>query len=200
MLAGVSHDLRTVLTRFKLQLALLAANNDVSDLEEDISQMQSMLQGYLDFVSGHGDEPCERVDVEAMLESYKRGASLKNRELELVFAGDLKVELRPNGFQRMMNNVVSHALRYGKKVRINAQRSAHALVLTVEDDGPGIPLSERDNVIRPFYRLDQSRNIDDSGTGLGLSIARDIALAHGGDIELDDSDLGGLEVRVFLPL
>ncbi|MEO0496719.1 MAG: ATP-binding protein [Pseudomonadota bacterium] len=200
MLAGVSHDLRTVLTRFKLQLALLSADNDVSDLEEDIAQMQSMLQGYLDFVSGHGDEPSETVNVYALLEGYKRGAGLKGRNLDLELAGHLEVELRPNGFQRMMNNIVSNALRHGQNVRISATRAAHALDIAVEDDGPGIPPAERENVFRPFYRLDQSRNIDDSGTGLGLAIARDIALAHGGDIELGEAALGGLEVRISIPL
>ncbi|MEO0636779.1 MAG: ATP-binding protein [Pseudomonadota bacterium] len=200
MLAGVSHDLRTVLTRFKLQLALLSNNTDVTELEQDIAQMQSMLQGYLDFVSGHGDEPSETVDVAGMLENYRTEAGLKRVELDLVLNGDLQVELRPNAFQRMMNNVVSNAMRHGRHVRITALRSSHALDIFIEDDGPGIPVRERKNVFRPFYRLDQARNMDDSGTGLGLSIARDIVLAHGGDIELDESDLGGLSVRIALPL
>ncbi|MEM1364193.1 MAG: ATP-binding protein [Pseudomonadota bacterium] len=200
MLAGVSHDLRTVLTRFKLQLALLSATNDVSDLEEDISQMQSMLQGYLDFVSGHGDEPHEAVDVAAMLDSYHRGAGLKGRVLQVICSDDLEAELRPNGFQRMMNNVVSNALRHGETVRISAVRANRKLEIIVEDDGPGIAEDQRDNVFRPFYRLDQSRNIDESGTGLGLAIARDIAFAHGGDITLDDSEMGGLRVHIIIPL
>jgi two-component system osmolarity sensor histidine kinase EnvZ len=199
MLAGVSHDLRTVLTRFKLELAVLPKDIDVSGLEADVDQMQQMLQGYLDFVSGHADEPADTLDVVQVLEAYHQEARLKNCDLEIESPDELPAVLLPSGFKRLMDNLVANAFRHGTRVRLSATMQPGELVIHIDDNGTGIPEEKRGDVFRPFFRLDSARNIDESGTGLGLSIAQDIALAHGGDIELGDSDLGGLRASVFLP-
>lgn len=200
MLAGVSHDLRTILTRFKLELAVLGDNPKAKPLHEDVNEMQHMLEDYLAFVRGDEGEQAAQIMVpelvQSCLQNIVRGTdatSVKELPHELIF-------VKPISFRRMFGNVVSNALRYGKKVEISGHIKDERLWLFVDDDGPGIPPHLREDVFRPFVRLDEARNLDKSGTGLGLAIALDIAQAHGGDIYLEDSALGGLRVAIKIPV
>ncbi len=199
MLTGVSHDLRTILTRFKLQLALSGSNVDTEALDQDINDMQSMLEGYLAFARGEAEEDAGRFDLEGYFDKLAEEARLRKRKLKTSLTGDPEVHVRPNAFERLLANVIGNAMRYARNVRVDAIHARGSLTVTVDDDGPGIPAESREDVFKPFVRLDQARNLDTSGTGLGLAIARDIARSHGGDIRLDDSDMGGLRVVVRVP-
>jgi two-component system osmolarity sensor histidine kinase EnvZ len=200
MLTGVSHDLRTILTRFKLQLALSGGKAETkAALDQDIDDMQSMLEGYLAFARGEASEDAGRFDLEAYFEKLDEEARLRKRKLSTTLAGDPDVHVRPNAFARLMSNVIGNAFRYAKTVEVNATHGRGSLLVTIDDDGPGIPADRREDVFKPFVRLDEARNLDASGTGLGLSIARDIARSHGGDIILDDSPLGGLRAIIKVP-
>ncbi|WP_157017054.1 ATP-binding protein [Mesorhizobium xinjiangense] len=199
MLTGVSHDLRTILTRFKLQLALAAGKADIEPLNQDIEDMQSMLEGYLSFARGEALEDTGKLDLSALLDKLREEAKLRKRHLTARLTGDAEVHVRPTAFTRLVANLVSNAFRHAKTVEVAAIHSPGALIITIDDDGPGIPLENREAVFRPFVRLDAARNQDSSGTGLGLSIARDIARSHGGDVTLDDSPLGGLRAVVRVP-
>ncbi|MFC3324898.1 ATP-binding protein [Mesorhizobium cantuariense] len=200
MLTGVSHDLRTILTRFKLQLALSGGKAETkAALDQDIDDMQSMLEGYLAFARGEASEDAGRFDLEAYFEKLDEEARLRKRKLSTTLAGDPDVHVRPNAFARLMSNVIGNAFRYASTVEVNATHGRGSLLVTIDDDGPGIPADRREDVFKPFVRLDEARNLDASGTGLGLSIARDIARSHGGDITLDDSPLGGLRAVIKVP-
>ncbi|KQT82574.1 ATP-binding protein [Aurantimonas sp. Leaf443] len=199
MLNGVSHDLRTVLTRFRLQLALLGESEDIDELQRDIDEMQRMLEGYLAFAKGEAGEDVGELDLEAMLNRFVGEGTLKGRKVSVDVAGDPRVTVRPDSFSRMVTNIVANAMRHGETVHITARHEGRWLSVVVEDDGPGIAPSEREEVFKPFVRLDTARNIDSGGTGLGLAIARDIARSHGGDILLGDSALGGLRALVRVP-
>ncbi len=199
MLSGVSHDLRTILTRFKLQLALTGSKPDVPALNRDIDDMQSMLQGYLDFVRAEAEEDPGRFDLAAYLETAAEEAALRERQLTTSLVGDPTIHVRPNAFSRLLANVIGNSLRYANNIKVEAVHTKGSLTVLIDDDGPGIPLESREEVFKPFVRLDEARNLDASGTGLGLSIARDIARSHGGDITLDDSPMGGLRVIVRVP-
>lgn len=200
MLSGVSHDLRTILTRFKLQLALTEKSPETEALERDVNDMQSMLEGYMDFAKSDIVEETDVFDLEPLLEDLKKQGELHGKSIRTHLIGRSDIVVQPVSFRRLVNNVVSNALRYADNVDIVARNAKGTLQLTVEDDGPGIPEDLREDVFRPFYRLDEARNLDDSGTGLGLSIALDIARRHGGSITLDDSEMGGLKVDVSLPV
>jgi two-component system osmolarity sensor histidine kinase EnvZ len=199
MLTGVSHDLRTILTRFKLQLALARSKADIEALNQDVEDMQSMLEGYLAFARGDNAEDTEQFDLQAYFDKLAEEARLRKRKLTTAVTGDGKVLVRPNAFARLLSNVAGNAFRYAQAVEISADHGKGSLVVTVDDDGPGIPAEKRETVFKPFVRLDEARNLDASGTGLGLSIARDIARSHGGDITLDESPLGGLRAIIRLP-
>lgn len=199
MLSGVSHDLRTILTRFKLQLALSGSKPDLAALNKDIDDMQSMLEGYLEFARGEAAEDPGRFDLAGYFETVAREAELRKRSLATSLAGDPTIHVRPNAFSRLLANVIGNALRYANNVRVDAVHTKGSLTVIVDDDGPGVPPARREDVFKPFVRLDEARNLDSSGTGLGLSIARDIARSHGGDITLDDSPLGGLRVIIRVP-
>ncbi|MEP1442588.1 MAG: ATP-binding protein [Hyphomicrobiales bacterium] len=201
MLAGVSHDLRTILTRFKLQLALLGDDKDVADLEQDVQDMQTMLAGYLDFAKGDADEPSSNIELTELYEELIGHAKLENKQASYTFEGDPIVHVRPISFKRCMDNIWSNAIKHADTLKITGKHSSGWLLMTVEDDGPGIPEQERENVFRAFYRLDNARNLntDKAGTGLGLSIARDSINSHGGTIELSDSEMGGLKVKLKMP-
>ena len=191
---------RTILTRFKLQLALAGGKPETkAALNQDIDDMQSMLEGYLAFARGEASEDAGRFDLEAYFQKLGEEATLRKRKLSTALAGDPDVHVRPNAFARLLSNVVGNAFRYAKTVEISANHGRGSLVVTIDDDGPGIPLEKREEVFKPFVRLDEARNLDASGTGLGLSIARDIARSHGGDIMLDDSPLGGLRAVIKVP-
>jgi two-component system osmolarity sensor histidine kinase EnvZ len=199
MLAGISHDLRTILTRFKLQLALAGDKPELSGMGEDVDDMQSMLEGYLAFAKGESEEDFGTLKLSDLLERFRNDFELRGRDLTYEIDGEDEIAVRPNAFTRLVGNIVSNSERYAKNLHINARHNAKWLTLTLDDDGPGIPPESREEVFKPFYRLDEARNLDSSGTGLGLAIARDIARAHGGNVMLSDSPAGGLRAIVRIP-
>lgn len=199
MLTGVSHDLRTILTRFKLQLAVAGKRADSEALNQDIDDMQSMLEGYLAFARGEASEIAGSFDLKAYFDKLAEEAKLRKCELATSISGRPEVHVRPGAFSRLLGNVIGNAFRYAGNVRVTAIHTRGSLTVTVDDDGPGIPIEKREDVFKPFYRLDEARNQDEGGTGLGLAIARDIARSHGGDIMLDDSPMGGLRAVIRVP-
>ncbi|MBO0766841.1 MAG: HAMP domain-containing protein [Hyphomicrobiaceae bacterium] len=203
MLAGVGHDLRTVLTRFKLELALLGDRQEAAALRNDVNEMQRMLEDYLAFAKGDGGEEAEPTSVGELLEEVNEEALHYGTPIELRIrqpSSDLVLPLKRQAFKRAITNLVTNATRYGGYVVIRASTDKEWLNIDVDDDGPGIPPAERDNVFRPFYRLGNGRNQDTGNTGLGLAIARDIARSHGGDIALSESSMGGLRATVRVPI
>jgi two-component system osmolarity sensor histidine kinase EnvZ len=200
MLAGVSHDLRTVLTRFKLELALIGDSPEVEAMKKDIDEMARMLEAYLAFARGDLGEQSAPTDMAAFLEELKLDAERNGHRASVVFHGPPIVTVRPAAFKRCLGNLVSNAARFAKTIAITGHRDHRWLTVTVDDDGPGIPPDMREEVFKPFLRLDDARNQDEGGTGLGLAIARDIARSHGGDIMLGDSPLGGLRATVRVPV
>lgn len=200
MLSGVSHDLRTPLTRMKLQLEMLTANDDTQAMKEDIAEMERMLEGYLAFARGEGGEKPEITDLSALLHDVSKQARRSNARIDLHTEGRIDMMLRPNSFSRCITNLVENAMRYAEHISIRAGVRDDAVELVIDDDGPGIPEEQRDEVFRPFYRLEGSRNQGTGGVGLGMSIARDAVQSHGGEIKLDESPMGGLRVWIRLPL
>jgi two-component system, OmpR family, osmolarity sensor histidine kinase EnvZ len=200
MLSGVSHDLRTILTRFKLQLALAGSNIDTEPLNQDIADMQNMLEGYLAFARGEAEEEQGVFDLTRLFDKLAEEAKLRHRGFSYTIKGDSIVEVRPNAFTRLIGNLVGNAFRHAQNVEVTADHDEMTLTVTIDDDGSGIPEDKREDVFKPFVRLDEARNQDASGTGLGLAIARDIARSHGGDITLHDSPLGGLRAVVRIPV
>lgn len=200
MLAGVSHDLRTILTRFKLELALLEKSPTVHALSEDVGEMQRMLEGYLAFVRGDGGEPTAATEIVDLLGDVADDMSRSGHPIVLNTPRKLIVALKPDAFKRCVGNLVQNASRFGDQVEITAVHDGDYLRVVVDDDGPGIPPEQYDEVFKPFVRLDVARNQDSGGTGLGMAIARDIAQSHGGDIALSPSMLGGLRAEVRVPI
>ncbi len=199
MLAGVSHDLRTILTRFRLQLAIMQAPL-IEDLKRDVDEMQQMLEDYMAFAKGDSGENTRRADVRRLLEEVEAGAGAEGKEIKLEVRQDpLVVALRRNAFKRAVVNLVSNAVRHAGRVSIRALKSRGWLTITVEDNGPGIPPDKREEVFRPFHSLNKARNQDTKSSGLGLAIARDIVRGHGGDISLGESVLGGLKAVIRIP-
>ena len=199
MLTGVSHDLRTILTRFRLQLALAGNNPDLDSLNQDVDDMQNMLEGYLAFARGEAEEDVGQLKLSDLMTRLAAEAELHGKTLTTSIEGEDEVRVRPNAFTRLVANLASNAYRYANRVNIDARHSAKWVTITVDDDGPGIPERSREDVFKPFFRLDEARNLDSSGTGLGLAIARDIARSHGGNVTLGDSPLGGLRATVRVP-
>ena len=200
MLTGVSHDLRTILTRFRLQLAVAGTkSSNLKELDKDIDDMQSMLEAYMSFARGEAAEDTGSFDLAGYLEKLSTEARLRKRKLTAKLTGETEVLVRPNAFARLLSNLIGNAFRYAKNVRITASHTRGFLTVIIDDDGPGIPLERREDVFKPFVRLDEARNQDSGGTGLGLSIARDIARAHGGDVELGTAPLGGLRAIIRIP-
>jgi two-component system osmolarity sensor histidine kinase EnvZ len=201
MLAGVGHDLKTILTRFRLGLALLPESEETEALRSDVTEMEAMLAAYVDFARGDADEVAIPLDVSALIaDILRQAAEPAGRTTQFSFTGETTAVLRPSAFRRLIANLVGNAARYGRStVWVTAERREGWLSLQIEDDGPGIPEEEREAVFRPFYRLDAARNQDVPGTGLGLAIARDVARSHGGDIQLGPSQYGGLRATVRLP-
>ncbi len=200
MLTGVSHDLRTILTRFKLQLALVGENRDVEELQADVDEMQRMLQGYLDFARGEASEPVQPVELGELLKRHESEAAVKHKSLDIRCPDGLVVRVRRNAMARLIANLVSNAFRHADSLLIRVTVGSGFVTIAFDDDGPGIPEDQREEVFKPFLRLDEARNQDEGGTGLGLSIARDIARNHGGDINLHTSPQGGLRAVVRLPV
>jgi two-component system osmolarity sensor histidine kinase EnvZ len=200
MLAGVSHDLRTILTRFKLEMALIGDSPEVDAMKKDIDEMARMLEAYLAFARGDSAEPSAPTDMASFLEELKLDAERQGDQATVVYHGEPVVTVRPAAFKRCLANLVSNAARFASSISITGHRDHRWLTVTIDDNGPGIPPGMREEVFKPFLRLDHSRNQDEGGTGLGLAIARDIARSHGGDITLGDSPLGGLRATVKIPV
>jgi two-component system, OmpR family, osmolarity sensor histidine kinase EnvZ len=200
MLAGVSHDLRTVLTRLKLELALLADEPETEAMRRDLDEMGRMLEGYLAFARGDSGEIPAPTDMPDFLEELRIDAERYGHKTSVSYHGEPIVKVRPDAFRRCLGNLVGNAARHADTIAIAGHRDHRWLTVTVDDDGPGIPAERREDVFKPFLRLDDARNVDEGGSGLGLAIARDIARSHGGDISLSDSPLGGLRATVRVPV
>ncbi len=200
MLNGVSHDLRTMLTRFKLSLALIDNSADSELLQKDVDEMGQMLEGYLAFARGDTGEATARINVGSILEDLRAASERHGASLGVETRGDLDIRIRPMAMKRCVGNLVANAHRHADHVRVSAIREAQFVSIVVDDDGAGIDPAYREDVFRPFYRLDEARNQDEGGAGLGLAIARDIARSHGGDITLSDSPMGGLRAAVRIPV
>lgn len=200
MLAGVSHDMRTILTRFRLELAFLPEGPEVDALRKDVDELQGMLEAYLAFARGDPGEQTALTDMAQVIEELRVNAERSGAQAASSFMGPPLVQVKADSLRRCIGNLVGNAARYAKTLEITGTRDARYLLVSVDDDGPGIPADKREEVFRPFLRLDDARNQDAGGTGLGLSIARDIARAHGGDIILSDSPMGGLRATLRLPV
>ena len=201
MLNGVSHDLRTILTRFKLSLALMDEDApEIDALKKDVDEMSRMLEAYLAFARGDAGEQAVETDMGAMLAALKADAERDGHATAVTVSGDPIAIVRPDAFKRCLGNLVSNAARHGDRIALTAVHDERWLTITIDDDGPGIPAENRDEVFKPFVRLDEARNVDEGGTGLGLAIARDIARSHGGDVQLGASPLGGLRATVRVPV
>jgi two-component system osmolarity sensor histidine kinase EnvZ len=200
MLAGVSHDLKTPLTRMKLQLALMEVTPEIEELQQDIAEMEKMVQEYLDFAKGKERVIDRDVGLSDMLRSIVSGYRNLNKKIDVTAQSGIALHINANALRRAITNIVDNALKYGKIVQISANGSEKYAYINVDDDGPGIPDKKKNDVFQPFFRLDNARNLDKGGTGLGLAIAKDIIASYGGDIILENSHMGGLRVKIKLPL
>ncbi len=198
MLAGVSHDLRTPLTRFKLALAMMKGGPELDELERDVVEMEQLVDEYLAFAKGEGSEQAVETNLPVLIEEVVEKSKRKGLDLSFSAKGALRVMLRPNAFKRCLGNIIGNAARFADKIDVGASRRSGLILVTVDDNGPGVPEEEREDVFRPFFRAENSRGT--GGAGLGLTIARDVIRGHGGDIMLGDSPLGGLRVVIRLPV
>jgi two-component system osmolarity sensor histidine kinase EnvZ len=202
MLAGVSHDIKTPLTRMKLALAMMERSKDVAEFNADIAEMEHMLDAYLAFARGEGLEESELADLGELVRDTAVAAAKARQagDVDVTGPAHLFMSVKRAALRRCLTNLVDNALKHGRKVKVAISRDDHFAEIAVEDDGPGIPAARREEAFRPFHRLDQGRNLQAGGSGLGLSIARDIARAHGGEIVLDKSALGGLKAIIRIPV
>ncbi len=198
MLSGISHDLRTPLTRLKLQLAFLKQQDLASKMSGDIEEMERMLNEYLEFSRNQKTEETEKSNINNLIEEIIKKYDQDQITTDLV--GTVEINMRINAVKRCLTNLIDNGLSYGKKVKISTKKVETSINIYVDDDGPGIPENEYQNVMKPFYRIDKSRGQNKSGVGLGLSIANDIIRSHGGVILLEKSPLNGLRVNISLPL
>ena len=198
MLSGISHDLRTPLTRIKLQLEMIKDKKLSEKLSMDVDEMEKMLNDYLQFASTKAKDKTETFDLSELLENiikkYENPNILKDFDSIIYFNG------RKNLIRRCINNLIDNSIKYGKKIKITAKKQESNIFISIEDDGPGIPKSEYENVVKPFYKIDKSRSETKSSVGLGLSISSDITKSHGGDINFEKSIMGGLKVKIVLPV
>ncbi|MFZ3237045.1 MAG: ATP-binding protein [Stellaceae bacterium] len=199
MLAGVSHDLRTPLTRMKLALEILGDDPAVAELKSDVAEMEHMVHGYLDFARGEGTEAAVETDLAMLLDDIAAAMRREGTELSLDAPLEYLMAVRPNALKRCLANLIGNARRHGSRVWLTAAPGEDGIDILVDDDGPGIAPIDRDRVFRAFVRLDPSRNPLTGGVGLGLTIARDVARGHGGDVRLETSPQGGLRARLHLP-
>jgi two-component system osmolarity sensor histidine kinase EnvZ len=199
LLASVSHDLRTPLTRLKLEAALAPPSPRVEAIKADLLEMEHMIDEYLAFARGQGGEAVELVGVRRIILDVSKGAERVGAVVSVEAEDTLEVHLRPNAFRRALSNLVMNAAVHGKVVAVAARLRGGGVEITVDDDGPGIPEDRYEEAFRPFSRLDEARNQNIKGVGLGLAIARDVARGHGGDVVLGKSPLGGLRAVVRLP-
>ena len=197
MLSGISHDLRTPLTRLKLQLAMLNQKDLSKEMSKDIDEMEKMLNDYLQFAKNQAQENTSKIDLTLLFNSIKN--QFASEKLTIYSKEKIELEVRPSALKRSFVNIIQNGLAYGNNVIVNIQKGNNRALITIEDDGPGIPEDQYKNVFKPFFRLDKSRSLNQSGVGLGLAIVEDIINAHGGAIQLGKSKDGGLQVRVTLP-
>ena len=198
MLSGISHDLRTPLTRMKLQLAFIKDQEISSKLSEDINEMEKMLNEYLQFTSSNFSEKNEIFNISLLIDEIIHKYENKNISKDII--GEIYINGRKNLLRRCFNNIIDNAIKYGSKVDVSLSKKSKNLFIIIGDDGPGIPETEYNNVFKPFYKIDKGRAEAKSSVGLGLSIASDIIRSHGGYIRLNKSKLNGLEVKIFLPV
>ena len=197
MLSGISHDLRTPLTRMKLQLAFIKDKDLSSKLSDDINEMEKMLNEYLQFTSSSYLEKDENFNLSELIENIVE--KYKNHNISKNISSEIRINGRKNLIVRCINNLLDNAIKYGEKVNIELFKNKNNLFIKIEDDGPGVPENEYENVFKPFYKIDKGRADSKSSVGLGLSITSDIIRSHGGNIKLEKSPLGGLGVKIFLP-
>ena len=202
MLAGVSHDLRTPLTRMKLQIEMLERTPETRELQDDIQEMERMIDGYLTFARGEGSESLSKINLASLIEEI---ISTERRDGSVInFVNKSKtiksVILRPQAIKRAITNLIINSKKYAETVKVEFEYNSEHAIITIDDNGPGIKPEHRDDVFKAFFRLDPSRNTDTGGTGLGLTIAKDIVQSHGGDLLLSEASLGGLRATITLPL
>ena len=198
MLSGISHDLRTPLTRLKLQLALLKQQDIAKKMSDDIEEMERMLNEYLEFSRHQKNEETEKINLNNIIKDLIK--KYENKQINVSLEKNLEINIRPNSIKRCLANLIDNGLSYGKKIEILSNKTTKNIIIFVDDDGPGIDENEYEKVMKPFYRIDKSRSQNKSGVGLGLSIANDIIRSHGGNISLEKSPLNGLRVKISLPL
>nr|WP_246370758.1 ATP-binding protein [Phenylobacterium haematophilum] len=200
LLASVSHDLRTPLTRLKLELALADPGPRTAEMKRDLAEMEHMIDEYLAFARGEGGEAVETVHLKSLIDEVSEGAVRAGAQVRVAAEPDLLAAVRPNALKRALSNLVMNAAAHGETVEVAATaRASGGVEIIVDDDGPGIPQDRYEDAFKAFNRLDESRNQNEKGVGLGLAIARDVARSHGGDITLDRSPMGGLRAIVRLP-
>ena len=197
MLSGISHDLRTPLTRLKLQLAMINQKDLSEKMSKDIDEMERMLNDYLQFAKTQHQESTEKLSLTKIFEEINRSLNTKN--LSILFKDNVDLFGRPLALKRSFENVIQNGLTYGKNVNVLIQKTSNRALITFEDDGPGIPEDQYKNVFKPFFRLDKSRSLNQSGVGLGLAIVEDVINSHGGNIKLNKSQFNGLQVKISLP-
>ncbi len=197
MLSGISHDLRTPLTRLKLQLAMISQKDLSKKMSKDIDEMEKMLNDYLQFAKTQAQEETAEIELGKLFNEIKN--DLNNENLQIVQEDEIKLFIRPTALRRSFENIIQNGLTYGQKVFVKIQKSSNRALIIVDDDGPGIPEDQYKNVFKPFFRLDKSRSLNKSGVGLGLAIVEDVINSHGGNIQLSKSKLNGLQVKVSLP-
>ena len=198
MLSGISHDLRTPLTRIKLQLAMVEDKNLSKKLSDDVDEMEKMLNEYLQFASTGAKDKTENFDLSDLIENLVN--KYENPNISKEFKKRIYFNGRKNLIQRCINNLIDNSIKYGKKTKIILEKKSSNIIISIEDDGPGIPKSEYNNVIKPFYKIDKSRSESKSSVGLGLAISSDIIKSHGGDMNFGKSSFGGLKVIISLPV
>ena len=197
MLSGISHDLRTPLTRIKLQLAFIKDKEISNKLSNDVSEMEKMLNEYLQFASSSSEEKTETFDISELLKSTV--IKYEKKEITTDISERVFLDGRKNLIGRCFNNLIDNSIKYSNNILISLKKSANSIIIIIDDDGPGIPKDERENVFKPFYKIDKSRSDSKSSVGLGLSIASDIIRSHGGNISLETSPANGLRTKIFLP-
>jgi two-component system osmolarity sensor histidine kinase EnvZ len=198
MLSGISHDLRTPLTRLKLQLALIKQQDLAKKLGDDIEEMERMLNEYLEFSRYQKNEQTTMISLNSLIEDITK--KYENKKINFSATENIEINARQNSIKRCLMNLIDNGFSYGKKIEIFTSKTANNIIILIDDDGPGIPEKEYQNVMKPFYRIDKSRGQNKSGVGLGLSIANDIIRSHGGNISLEKSPLSGLRVKISLPV
>ena len=197
MLSGISHDLRTPLTRIKLQLSFIKDKEISKKLSDDVGEMEKMLNEYLQFASSRSAETTETFDLSELLETTIM--KYEKKEITTDISKEVFLDGRKNLMQRCFSNLIDNAIKYSTNVYISLRKLNNNILITIDDDGPGIPENERENVFKPFYKIDKSRGDSKSSVGLGLSIASDIVKSHGGNIKLETSPTNGLRIKVILP-